>query len=270
MRSQTGLAIVFTLALVCIPRIAPAGCPAMGVVNVTCSTNSSSIETCVNKIWSDLRNTSFIAKSLKSHPGDPAARMALLGRAKDGLLPAIQRLGDANDYTFKNFSRSCDAPYYGIDICEGALRTARHGQELLMKPGLVATLSPATLERLKKTLRQHEAQYTAQLDSLAASGQGDPSQLCNETYAPVGGCERAVAADRSALREQIFPEFSCGRVIPGKFLTAKDAAAEAQRGADHPELRIFQNDLTFEQAAGFFQNRLRGETEILEKLKQTR
>ena len=109
MRSQTGLAIVFTLALVCIPRIAPAGCPAMGVVNVTCSANSSSIETCVNKIWSDLRNTLAFAKSLEAYPDDPAARMSLLKTAKADLLPAIGLLGGASDYNFRSFSPSCDA-----------------------------------------------------------------------------------------------------------------------------------------------------------------
>jgi hypothetical protein len=151
------------------------------------------------------------------------------------------------------------------------LGPARRGLELLTRPELVATLSPATRERLKQTLRQHETPYAAKLDLIAASGQGDASQLCNTTYASVPSCERAVAADSTALRERVFPVFMCGRVIPGRFVTDKDAAAEAQREAEHPEpIGIRLMEFTFDDALRFYQSRLQEETELLEQAKQAR
>jgi len=270
MRGHAGLAVVSTLVLLCIPGFAPAGCPLMAGVNITCDSKFSSIETCVNAIWSDLAETSALVRSLKNMPDNPADRMARLREAKAAVHPAIRLLGAASDYPNRNRGASCDAAWE-IESCEGALRSARHGIELLTKPELVAALSPDTREKLRRFLRQREARYTAGLDLLAASGQGDPSQLCNTTYASVASCERAVAADSTALREQVFPVFMCGQVIPGKFVTAKDAAAEAQRDADRSNLKIVpSNEFTFDVASRFYQNRLQQETELLEKAKQAR
>jgi hypothetical protein len=192
----------------------------------------------------------------------------MLRENKATLLPAIRLLGAASDYDDGRRFRPCTATWQ-IESCEGALRSARHGLELLTRPELVAALPAATRERLKHSLREHEAQYTAQLDLIVASGQGDPSELCNASYASVASCERAVAADSKAVREQIFPLLNCGQVVPGKFLTAKDAAAEAKRDAEHPESKMLRSMvLTFDGAVRFYQNRLQQETQFLEEAKQ--
>ena len=268
MRGHAGLAVVSTLALVCLPCIAPAGCPAMGRVNITCDSGSSSIESCVNAIWWDVTDASILADSLKKTQVRPDDRMARLREAKAAVPAAIRLLGAASDYDYGNRSISCNATW-AIDSCERAIRSALRGLELLTRPALVGALSPGTRERLKRSLRQHEAPYIAQLDLLAASDQGDPSELCNTTYASVASCERAVAADSTALREQIFPVFMCGQVIPGKFVTAKDTAAEAQQDAEHPDRKMFRfMEFTFSDALRFYQNRLQLETGLLEKARQ--
>jgi hypothetical protein len=243
----------------------------MGVVNITCDSDSSSIESCVNAIWHDFTETSVLAHSLQKTPNNPADRMAMLSEAKAGLLPAIRLLGAAGNYDERNFIPSCNATWDGIDFCERALRSARHGLELLTRSEVVAALSPATRERLKQTLRQHEMQYKAQLDLIAASGQGDASQLCNATYASVASCERAVAADSAAVQEQVFPVIMCGRVVPGRFLTEKDAVAEAQQDAEHPELKMLRIMVpTFDGSVRFYGNRLQEETELLAEARKAR
>jgi hypothetical protein len=256
MRNQVGLAIVSLLALVCVPCIASAGCPAYGGVNVSCDATDSSIETCVNAIWEDFRDTAITAHSLEKMPDNPAERIASMSKVKTDLPPAIRLLGIASDYGYKNFSPTCDATRDGIEGCEDSLRSARHGLELLTKPELVAHLSLAARERLTGILRQHEAQYKARLDQVAASGQGEPSELCNATYASVASCERAVTADRIALRNQVFPVFWCGQFLPGKFVTVKNAA-------EYPHF-------SFDTAVGFYRNRLQEEAGLLEKARQTR
>jgi len=268
---QAGLAIVAALALVCMPGFAPAGCAIPAGGGDACDSNSSSVEGCVNAIWGNLSEAAADTQILEERPADPAFLMARLREAKAALLPEIRLLGIATDYNENNLSPSCNATWDGIEWCEHAIGSARYGMEVLTRPEVVANLSVATRDRLKQSLRQHEAQYTAKLDLVAASGQGEPSQLCNATYASVASCERAVAADSKAMREQIFPVYYCGRLIPGKFVTAKDAAAEAQRDAEHPEpigMRLME--FTFDDAVRFYGNRLQQETELLEKAKQTR
>jgi hypothetical protein len=269
MRGRAGLAVVSSTAMLCIPRVAPAGCPAMSAANITCDSHSSTIAGCANAVWRDLLVASVDARSLETTPENPADRMATLRKFQAAVLPAIRLLGAARDYDDRNFNPSCDATWDGIDLCERALASARRGLEVLARPELVAALSPATRERLEQILRQHETPYAAKLDLIAASGQGDASQLCNAIYASVASCERAVAADSTALRERVFPVIMCGRVVPGRFVTEKDAAAEAQRDAEHPELdgtRLFE--FTFDDALRFYQSRLQQETELLKQAKQ--
>jgi hypothetical protein len=140
MRGQAGLAIVSVLALASIPRVAPAGCPSPKITNAMCDGNYSSIEGCVNAIWNDLRF-------------DPHA----------SVLPAIRLLGSANEYEYRNISPSRNATWRWdrIVLCERGISSARDALELLTKPELGAALSPATRERLKQTLRTHEAQQKA-------------------------------------------------------------------------------------------------------------
>jgi hypothetical protein len=194
----------------------------------------------------------------------------MLRDARAAVLPDIRLLGAASDFDEKNRGPSCDATWDGIELCENEIASASLGLGLLTKPELVAALSAATRDRLTLSLRQAEARYTAKLDLVAASGQGDPSQLCNGVYASLATCERAVAADSTALREQIFPVLYCGRVLPGKFVTAKDAATEAQQDAKHSELKMFPGEFTFADALRLYQNRLQQETALLEKAKQAR
>jgi hypothetical protein len=251
--------------------MAPAGCAIPATGGGACDSNSSSIESCVNAIWGNLNEAATQTQSLGERPGDPADRMARLREAKAALLPEIRLLGVANDYNENNLSPSCAATWDGIERCEDAIGSARYGLELLTKPEVAATLSAATRDRLKQSLREHEAQYTAQLDLIVASGQGEPSQLCNATYASVASCERAVAADSKAIREQIFPAYYCGRLIPGTFVTAKDAAAKSQRDAGRPEPRmVLPGEFTFDVAVRFYGDRLRQERALLEKARGAR
>jgi len=271
MRKHTGVATLSVLALVYLPWLATANCPRRVASDATCNAESSGIESCVNAIWRNFDQIESLTTSLATMPSNPVDRLALVREAKAGVLPAIRALGQASADGRNNFYQSCDPSTHGIQSCEGGLLDARRGLELLTKPEVVAALPVATRERLKKTLRQHAAQYTDQLDLVAASGQGDPSQLCNETYASVAGCARAVAADRAAIRDQVFPVISCGRVLPGQFLTAKDAAAEARRDADPPGIHVSHiMAFTFEDAQGFYQDRLQRETELLEKTRRER
>jgi hypothetical protein len=189
--------------------------------------------------------------------------MALLSEAKADLLPAIRLLGGARDYSFRNWSPSCDATWDGIETCESALWSARRGLELLTRPELVAALSPATLERLKQSLRQHEGRYTTQLDLLSASGQGDPSLLCGNVHASVAACEQAVAADSKAIREQVLPVVRCGQIVPGQFLTPEDDSAEAQQDAERPKLKPIRIQPSFKVSEWLYRHRLQQEIAVL-------
>ena len=102
MRGQDGLAIVSVLALVSIPRVAPAGCRSPKITNAMCDGNYSSIEGCVNAIWNDLRF-------------DPHA----------SVLPAIRLLSSANEYEYRNISPSRNATWRWdrIVLCERGIRT---------------------------------------------------------------------------------------------------------------------------------------------------
>jgi hypothetical protein len=240
-------------------------------VNIACDSESSSIESCVNAIWSDLQETSALDRSLVETPGNQASRIALLRETKAALPAEIRLLGAADDYHYMNRNPSCTATWDGIDWCESALRTARHGLELLTRRELVAALSPATRDRLKRRLREGQAQYTGLLDLIVASGQGDPSELCNVTYASVASCEQAVAANSKAIREQIFPDYMCGQVVRGRFVTAQDAAAEARRDVAGPAPGIvLPRGFTFDEAVRFYGERLQQERQLLEKAKRGR
>jgi hypothetical protein len=91
------------------------------------------------------------------------------------------------------------------------------------------------------------------------------------TYASVASCERAVAADSKAIREQIFPDYMCGQVVPGRFVTTQDAAAESRRDAAGPAPGIvLPRGFTFDEAARFYGDRLQQDRQLLEKAKRAR
>ena len=263
MADNTGLAIVSLLVLVCTAGNARAGCPAWGSVDTMCDSNASSINSCTNAILSIFHDVAIWEDSLKKYPDHPADRIDLLNKYRGDLVPKIRLLGAARDYDYDNDGPSCDVTWDGIENCENSLRTARNGLDLILKPQLVANLSAATRERVARIMRQHEVEYTAKLDMVAASGRGNSSQLCNTNYASVAGCERAIAADRAAQREQVFPVIRCGRVVPGQFVTAKDAAAEERNGPRYM-------GLTFGEAVSYYRFRLDQEIGLLEKLKLER
>jgi hypothetical protein len=271
MRKQVGLAIVSMLAMICMPRFAPAGCPAWDIITLACSADASSIESCVNQLWFDVSDASALTESLARAPSYPAARMARIRTLTADIPVSIRVFGEARDYSYQNGEPKCDGSWIGIQRCKLAIVAARRGLDLLTRPELVARLSAATRERLKRTLREHEAKYVAQLDLVAASFQGDPAQLCTNTYAAIATCERAIAADSAAIRDQVFPVYDCDQLIPGKFLTAKDAAADARRAAEPPApVPIPSADFNFNGAIAFYRRRLNQETELLEQARQAR
>jgi hypothetical protein len=190
--------------------------------------------------------------------------------AEADLRSSIRVFGEATDYSYRNGEPKCDASWLGIYRCKLSIGIARRGLDLLTQPVLVANLSATARERLRDSLRQHEAKFTAQLDIVVASGQADPAALCSKTYGTVASCERAVVADRTALRDQVFPAYNCGMPVPGEFLTVKDVTAEeAHRKADPTAVRaMLSRALTFEAAQAFFRDRLRQEEELLEKARR--
>jgi len=121
----------------------------------------------------------------------------------------------------------------------------------------------ASRSRSKRTFLDHKAQYEAQLDRIAAAGQGDPSQLCNETYSSVTACARAVAADKTALREQVFPVYRCGRTISGELITTRDATAVTP-GNDHQANTLIVMGMSFTATAQYYTDRLKRENALLE------
>lgn len=269
MGRHAGFVIVSAMALICIPYIAPA-CPAYDIISLGCNPGSSSIESCVNQIWYTLSNEQTVTKSPEERLSYPASNVTSRLNADADLRSSIRVFGEATDYSYRNGEPKCDASWLGIYRCKLSIGIARRGLDLLTQPVLVANLSATARERLRDSLRQHEVKFTAQLDLVAASGQADPAALCSKTYGIVASCERAVAADRIALRDQVFPAYNCGMLVPGKFLTAKDVTAEeAQRKADPTAVRaMLSGALTFEAAQAFFRDRLRQEEELLEKARR--
>jgi len=58
----------------------------------------------------------------------------------------------------------------------------------------------------------------------------------------------------------------CGRVVPGHFVTRKDATAEAQRDAKDPDWKALRSwQFGFSDAVRFYHDRLQMEKELLEK-----
>jgi hypothetical protein len=226
----------------------------------------------VNAIWQSYWMESTLKDSLQKTPNDPEDRLESLTEAEQARAPAIQLLGIAKDYDLSHYRIGCDQPWM-VNLCAMRLRTARRGQALLTKPDLVAALSPATRERLRQTLRLHEEQYSTQLDTAAASGKGNPYDFCTSTIASVPGCERAIAADRAALRDNSFPEWSCSHLWPG-VVNEQSVAAQAERDAQavkagHPLPDIFRSPrLSLSEARRRTEVRLKEELGYLEAAKR--
>lgn len=263
MRAQIGLAFVVTLIVMVVPNVAPAGCPLILSDDNTCDGKVSTISGCVNAIAGNLSASGYAERSL---PGrDAAARPALMPWIKAGLPAMIERLGSTTEYEAAWLGRApCDSSWQGIDRCEIELRTAQHGLDVLTKPELIALLSPATRARLQGILQEHKATLIAQLDAIVASGQGDPSQLCNKTYATVAACSRAVAADAKALRIKVFALVECGRTYP-EWIVTPETGAKKNRIAPADEDRVIANNrFTYSDAVRFYRDRLEQEKALLE------
>jgi hypothetical protein len=256
------------------PRSAQASCPQFLIpTNDICSQNSLSIEGCANAIWWNLQDMAILEASIKRTPSAPQARPASITGDTTQIVSAARLLGHATLYGSNMFPRDCDATWNGIETCERQIRSARHGTEILQKPELATALSPAKRIKLEKVFRENAAQSEAQLDLIAASGQGDPWHLCNQTFAAVATCKRAIEADSAAIRDQVFPVLNCGQVVPAKFITAKDVAADAQRNPDHPEIHLFRLRLggqALEDISRFYHDRLQMEKALLAAALQAR
>lgn len=267
--------ILFILVLVCLPQLAPAGCPSMGGMDGTCASDSSSIESCTNSIWEDYQEIKFTIAGLQTSPQDPSGRLANIVAAKSRLMSKIGLLGSALTYKRKPIFSDCDTTFHpglrAIDGCKTQLRSALNGMSLLSKKEVVENLSMSNRARLRLAYMKQATQYRNELDVLAASWTGDPSVLCNETYASASACRRAVEMDADALSRRVFSVYRCGQIVPGKFVSA---ASEAEDGAVHANAasldRTMWRMMTFPYSytVRFYQDRLTKEKSLLSQALQ--
>ncbi len=268
--------ILLVLTLLCLPQLAPAGCPLMGSMDITCASDSSSIEGCTNAISEDYQDIKSTIAGLQSDPRNPSERLSQIRVTKSGLTSKILLLGSASSYKRKDVLNECDtmrAPTWDIiDRCKSQLISARHGIDLMSRQQIVENLSFEKRERLKLAYTREAAQLEGQLDHIAAFWTGDPSVLCSQSYVSVSACRRAIAMDTDALSRQVFPVYRCGRIVPGQFVDAETAAAEEAQHANDtaPEetvWRMFTPSLS--ATASIFQNRVDSEKSLLSQAQQT-
>lgn len=268
MRKQYYLGLCVVLPLVSTTLLTSA-CPMRGALDTACEPRNSSIEGCVNALWIDRWEVKSLRQAIKKFPiKGPDRRVDLLRQRTADLAAMIPLLGGATNYNNLEEDTSlpsCESSADRIEACERDIDSARKGFELVSDKQITKSFPPATLRRLKLSLRQHEAQYVDSLDHVDLASVDDPSTLCNETYASVASCKRAVDADSTALRKQVFPYYGCGRIVPGEFVTKEEPIK-------HPEARFVYPGITYslDDAQCMTEDRLKQETSLLTKLRKTR